>query len=141
MEALCLTWCITWSNQMHKIRPRHKKWQRNPDVHSGHVGAHPPYPNVLKYECGWENVHSCTLPGPKIGGDCDDDDQKAVFKKGASLTILGIAKHCWCPSGHGTSWTLALIRCAPGSHICGWRIFAPCVGSAPKRENYPIMIR
>ena len=125
---------------MHKIRPRHKKWQRNPDVHSGHVGAHHPIP-MFSYICGWKNAHSCTLPGPKIGGDCDHDDQKALFKKGLpskTWALQSIGAHQdmvhlghWLSSGAPQALTF----------VVGEFLHLVWAGLAPKRENCPIMIR
>lgn len=100
---------------------------------------------MFSFICGWKNVHSCTLTGRKIGDDCDDDDQKALFKKGASVKILGIAtKHCIgahqdeVHPGHRRSSVAPKVLM-----FVLWKmhIFAPCVGWAPKRENCRIMIR
>ena len=82
------------------------------------VPTPPPNPHVFIYM--WlENAHSCTLhlPGPKIGGACDDDDQKALFKKRGLPHNPGYCKALLVPIRHGVSWSVALISCTLGSHI------------------------
>ena len=96
--------------------------------------------------CGWKNAHSCTLPGPKIGGDCDYNDQKALFKKGRFPQNPG---HCKALLGahqsmvHPGHW-LSLSSVAPQVliFVVGDCTFLHLVwaGLAPNQENCPIMI-